>query len=418
MKAGILAIGTELLMGQTVNTNASYLSKALNDLGIGVYYHYTVGDNPDRMKSALSDLLEKCDLVITTGGLGPTLDDITKEMVADVLGLEMVLDAHSLSRVKERFLLFNRTMPANNIRQAYFPEGALILDNDEGTAPACIINDHNTETKIIVLPGPPRELKHLFDKYVKNYLSELNGLVMASTYLSVYDLGESAAEEILMDLIVGQINPTIATYAGDGKVLIRITASGHPEIENRRLVDEMVDVIKSRIGSYIISDTGKDIDLVLFELLKEKGKTISFVESCTGGKLVSALVKYPGASDVIDCGFVTYSNAAKMREVGVLSETLQTYGAVSHQTCYEMVKGLVDKTGTNIGVSITGIAGPTGGTDEKPVGLVYIGIRIEDEIYTFENRFSGNREMIQTRTVNKALKLLYDLLNKMLIFDK
>ena len=413
MKAGILAIGTELLMGQTVNTNASYLSHALNDLGVGVYYHYTIGDNPERIKSALIDLMTKCDLVITTGGLGPTLDDITKEMIAEVLGLEMVLDPHSLSRVKERFMLFNRIMPESNIRQSYFPEGAIILDNDQGTAPACIINCQKTDTKIIVLPGPPRELKHLFDKYVKTYLSDLNGLSMASAYLSVYDLGESTAEELLMDLIVDQVNPTIATYAGDGKVLIRVTSSGYSEDENKRLVDEMVDVIKGRIGTYIVSDSGQDIDSVIFELLKAKGKTISFVESCTGGKLVSALVKYPGASDVVDSGLVTYSNASKIREVNVLSETLQTYGAVSHQTCYEMVKGLVDKTGTNIGVSITGIAGPTGGTDEKPVGLVYIGIKIEDEIYTFENRFTGNRDMIQTRTVIKALKLLYDLLIRM-----
>ena len=175
----------------------------------------------------------------------------------------------------------------------------------------------------------------------------------------------------------------------------------------------MVANIRLRIGSYIVSETGQDIEEVIFELLKEKGKTISFVESCTGGKLVSALVKYPGASDVIDSGLVTYSNASKIREVNVLSETLQTYGAVSHQTCHEMVKGLVEKTGTNIGVSITGIAGPTGGTDEKPVGLVYIGIKIEDETYTFENRFTGSREMIQTRTVIKAFKLLYDLLIEM-----
>ena len=413
MKAAILAIGTELLMGQTVNTNASYLSHALNDLGIGVYYHYTVGDNPERMKSALMDLMSKCDLVITTGGLGPTLDDITKEMIAEVLGLEMVLDPHSLARVKERFMLFNRVMPESNVRQAYFPKGATILDNDQGTAPACIIDCQKTNTKIIVLPGPPRELKHLFDRYIKTYLSDINGLSMASSYLSVYDLGESTAEERLMDLIVDQINPTIATYAGEGKVLIRVTSSGYSEEENKRLVNDMVANIRLRIGSYIVSETGQDIEEVIFELLKEKGKTISFVESCTGGKLVSALVKYPGASDVIDSGLVTYSNASKIREVNVLSETLQTYGAVSHQTCHEMVKGLVEKTGTNIGVSITGIAGPTGGTDEKPVGLVYIGIKIEDETYTFENRFTGSREMIQTRTVIKAFKLLYDLLIEM-----
>ena len=413
MKAGILAIGTELLMGQTVNTNATYLSKQLNDLGIGVYYHYTVGDNPERIKKALADLLDHCDLVITTGGLGPTLDDITKEVIAEALELEMDLDQRSFEIVKEYFKKFNRIMPESNIRQAYFPKGAIILDNEKGTAPACIVELKDTNQAIVVLPGPPRELKHIYEKHVKDYLEASNALKMFSVYLSVYDYGESSAEESLMDLIKGQTNPTIATYAGDGKVLIRVTSSGLKHEENKLEVNRIVAEIKMRMGSYIVSEEGEDIDLVISKLLKDRGMKISVVESCTGGKLISALVKHAGASDIVETGIVTYSNSAKVRDIGVSPETLQTYGAVSHQTCFEMVKGLITKTGSDVGISITGIAGPTGGTIEKPVGLVYIGLSIAGDIYTFENKFSGDRELIQNRCVIKALKLLYDHLVKM-----
>ena len=408
MKAAILAIGTELLMGQTVNTNASYLSRALSELGIGVYYHNTVGDNPLRIKETLKLLLDSCDLIVTTGGLGPTLDDITKEVIAETLGLNMVLDQHSLDLIKERFRLFNRTMPESNIRQAYFPEGAIILDNAQGTAPACILEVAGTEKVIVVLPGPPREMKHIYHTYIESYLKSRSNIRMHSKYLSVYDLGESALEERLIDLIINQTNPTLATYAGDGKVLLRVTSSGDDTLDHIKLVEDMVKIVKTRVGEYIVSEDGDDIDRVILNLLMNKKLKIAFAESCSGGKLVSTFVKHAGASEVVDAGLVTYSNEAKVRELNVNPQTLKTYGAVSHQTCAEMVKGLIDKTGCDIGVSITGIAGPTGGSEEKPVGLVYIGIGINTEVYTFENHFSGDRAMIQHRAVIKALKLLYD----------
>lgn len=410
MKAAILAIGTELLMGQTVNTNATTLSKALGEIGIGVYYHMTVGDNPQRIKETLLKLLEECDLIITTGGLGPTLDDITKEVIAEALSLEMVLDHRSFDIIKERFRMFNRNMPENNIRQAYFPKGAIILDNEKGTAPGCIVELENTNQSIIVLPGPPRELKHLYDTHVKAYLLERHHLSMVSKYLSVYDYGESAVEERLVDLIESQQNPTLATYAGDGKVLLRITASGPSTDENHKLVDGVVSEVYHRMGDYIVSDQGQDIDEVIVRLLLSKKLTLAMAESCTGGKLASTLIKHPGTSEVIDSSLVTYSNASKIRLLDVKPETLQIYGAVSHQTCSEMVKGAVNHSNADIGISITGIAGPTGGTDEKPVGLVYIGLSIFGEVYTFENKFTGDRELIQQRAVIKALKLLYDYL--------
>ena len=410
MKAAILAIGTELLMGQTVNTNASYLSRALSELGIGVYYHNTVGDNPKRIKESLNLLMESCDLIVTTGGLGPTLDDITKEVIAETLGLQMILDQRSLDLIQERFRLFSRSMPESNIRQAYFPEGAIILDNSQGTAPACILEVKGTDKVIVVLPGPPREMKHIYHTYIESYLKSRSQIKMHSKYLSVYDLGESALEEQLIDLIVNQTNPTLATYAGDGKVLLRITSSGGDTIDHEKMVDDMVETVKSRVGTYIVSESGEEIDRVILNRLIANNLKIAFAESCTGGKLASAFIQHPGASDVVDAGFVTYSNKAKIRDLGVDKQTLVNYGAVSHQTCAEMVKGLIDKTGCDIGVSITGIAGPTGGTEEKPVGLVYIGIGIEKEVYTFENHFAGDRTTVQNRAVIKALKLLHDTL--------
>lgn len=410
MRAGILAIGTELLMGETVNTNATYLSKELTAIGIGVYYHYTIGDNVERITQHFVSLLDTCDVIFTTGGLGPTLDDITKEVVAKALNLEMVMDPHSLQLIKERFSMFNKVMPESNTRQAIFPEGAIILDNHQGTAPACILKviHHDKEKHVIILPGPPRELKHLFEMYVLDYLTQLSTVKFHSVYLSVYDYGESSVEATLMDLFESQSNPTIATYAAEGKVLLRITASGNDEKLNVDKVNALVETVKSRLGHHIVSDAGEDLERVVSNMLIEKGLTLSVAESCTGGLLASTLVKNAGASEFLKAGYITYSNDAKMNDLGVKAETLKQFGAVSHQTCSEMVKGLVNKTQTDIGISITGIAGPSGGTPLKPVGLIYIGLSYKGEVITIEAKLTGDREMIQKRSVIKALKILYN----------
>jgi nicotinamide-nucleotide amidase len=412
MVAGILAVGTELLMGQTVNTNATFLSEALNHMGISVYYHITVGDNRERMKALFNQLLDECDIVFTTGGLGPTQDDITKEVVAEALGLEMRYDEHSMQRIRERFKLYNRKMTDSNIRQAYFPEGAIILDNDEGTAPACIVEVPSRHKIVYVLPGPPREMKHIFNRHMGDDLLKRNQMKMHSVYLSVYDLGESSTEDKLLDLIDRQTDPTIATYAGEGKVLVRVTSFNSDEARAKHVVSEMVEEIKRRIGEFIVSENGEDINDVIVNRMASLKQTIAFAESCTGGKLVEALVKVPGASEVVNRGYVTYSNEAKMEDLNVSEETLKRYGAVSHETCLEMVKGLKARTNADLCISITGIAGPDGGTAEKPVGLVYIGISYKGQAYTLENRFRGNRSMIRQRAMNTTLKLIYDLIRE------
>jgi len=412
MIAGILAVGTELLMGQTVNTNAAYLGAQLNNMGISVYYHLTVGDNRLRMKQLLKQLIDECDLIFTTGGLGPTLDDITKEVIAETLGLEMVFDDHSMARIKERFKLYNRQMTESNTRQALFPEGSYILDNDEGTAPACIVKVPNSEKRIYVLPGPPREMKHIFTRHMHADLLKRNNMAMHSKYLSVYDLGESSTEDALLDLIEIQHDPTIATYAGDGKVLVRVTSFNTDAKIATERVDKMVKEIYKRIGDHIVSDQGENINDVIVKKLIEKNLTIAFAESCTGGKLIESLIQVPGASKVINRGYITYDNSAKIEDLGVSPDTLSRYGAVSHETCLEMVKGVQSKAKVDIGISITGIAGPGGGTDEKPVGLVYIGVMFKDKCYTLEHHFRGDRSMIRQRALNTTLKIIFDLLKE------
>lgn len=411
MKAGILAIGTELLMGQTLNSNAAELSRELSEIGVGVYLHYTVGDNRQRMATHLKMLMDSCDLVITTGGLGPTQDDITKDVLAEVLNVPMVLHEPSLEYIKKRFMKFNRTMPDNNLRQAYFPEGAFILDNEKGTAPACRVElDHCT---VIVLPGPPSEMRHVFHAHVKPYLLTKTDSQMYSAYLSIYDMGESMVEEKLLHLIDNQTDPTLATYAGDGKVLLRVTASMGTKLENQQKVDQMVSEIKEIIGAYVVSDKGESLPEVLLNLLSFKQKTVAFAESCTGGKMVSSLVSYSGASNCVHSGIVCYSNDSKIKALGVSENTLAQSGAVSRETCLEMTRGILRVSGADFGVAVTGIAGPLGGSDEKPVGLVYIGIGYEGGVEVHELHFFGDREQIQNRVSLKGLKLIYDKLQNM-----
>ncbi len=414
MKAGILAIGTEILMGKITNTNATFLSEKLNSMGIGVYYHMVVGDNKGRVMKAFTELLDACDIIVTTGGLGPTMDDLTKETLAEVLGLEMVLDPQSLDFIKGRFKLFNRTMPESNVKQAYFPEGAMVLSNDMGTAPACYMKHEwfGQMKHIFVMPGPPKEMTFIYQTHLEAILCQLSDNFMYSKYLSLYDIGESSIEEQLIDLFERQTSPTLATYASDGHVLLRITAFGQSEAENANKVSDMIQCVRERIGAHIVSEDGETIERVVVKMLEDQGLSLSVSESCTGGGLAARIVSCPGASSVLYAGYVTYSNASKMSDLNVSPQTLDDFGAVSHQTCHEMVRGTQERTQADVVISITGIAGPSGGSFEKPVGRVYIGVGFKGNIVTFENQFAGNRQQIQSRAVNKALKHLYDVLNK------
>lgn len=404
MIAEILAVGTELLMGQISNTNAQYLSKRLNEVGIGVYYHSVVGDNPLRLKESLKLALSRADVIITTGGLGPTQDDLTKETIAEAMGRRLILHEETYQGIKAFFEKLNRRMADSNGKQAYLPENSLIIPNPNGTAPGCIIENDN---KIVVMfPGPPKEMIPMFEETVYPYFEQKTGQTISSRMLKVFGIGESEMELRIIDLIEAQNNPTIAPYVGTGEVIIRVSAHGKDKEEAQQLMGPVIENIHERLGNFLYSDCGESMEEVVVALLKKGGISLSVAESCTGGMLASSLISVPGVSEVFDRGFITYSNEAKMQELGVSQETIERYGAVSRETAEEMVSRLVKRTGTRAGIAITGIAGPEGGTKDKPTGLVYLAVSLDGDITSQEVRLAGDRERVRHVACLNALNLL------------
>lgn len=404
MKCEIVAVGTELLLGNIVNTNAQYLSQKLADLGIDVYYHVAVGDNLKRLSDTIKEGLLRSDLIITSGGLGPTVDDLTKEGVADALGLRLLPDGASIRKIEAMFKAMGRTMTENNIKQGYIPEGAEILENDNGTAPGVLIEKDGKT--VIMLPGPPKELYPMFEDKVLPYLRTKTASTIRSRMLRVIGVGESAAEDMLKDIFREQTNPTIAPYAKEGEVHLRITAKADSAEEAGRMLDKMESSVRDILGENIYGYDEETLEEVVVKLLQERKLTLSLAESCTGGLVANRLTDVPGASENLMCGVVSYSNASKMKLLGVKEETLREYGAVSSQTAEQMAEGVRRILNTDIGVSVTGIAGPGGGSMEKPVGLCYIGIAFGDGTEVHKLNFTGNRKRIKWNTSNRALDLL------------
>ncbi len=372
MTAEILCVGTELLLGQIVNTDAQFLSRELSRIGIAVYRQSTIGDNPARLKEAFLTALGRSDIVFATGGLGPTMDDLTKETIAEALSLPMELHKDSLGKLKDFFMRLGRTMTPNNEKQAWFPKGAIILKNDRGTAPGCIVETGGKA--VIILPGPPRELTYMYEHEVLPYLEGKSNLKFHSVNLRFIGIGESELEHRVKDLMEAQTNPTIAPYAGSGEVMLRLTASA-PDMERAKALIAPVEAeIRSRVGQYLYTSEYSSLAETMVRLLAQKGLTLAIAESCTGGMLSSMLVDVPGSSEVLAGGVVAYSNDVKQSLLGVKVETLSAHGAVSPETALEMAQGTLERIGADYALSTTGIAGPGGGTAEKPVGLVYVAL--------------------------------------------
>ncbi|NMB96881.1 MAG: competence/damage-inducible protein A [Clostridiaceae bacterium] len=404
MNAEILAVGTELLLGQIVNTNAQYISQRLPEVGVNVYYHNVVGDNPKRLKTTLNLALQRSDVVIMTGGLGPTKDDITKETVAEVLNRMLVLDEDCLNIMKSFFSKHHRKMTENNLKQAYLPEGCIIIKNKNGTAPGCII-EHGDKT-VIMLPGPPSEMRPMFDDTVIPYLKNKCKSRLVSRFVKIFGIGESAVEDKIIDLVENQTNPTIASYAKPGEVMLRVTASCNTPEEADELINPLIDDIKHRLGDAIYSTDNKELEEVVADLLLEKNVTISIAESCTGGLISKTLTELPGISKVFMSGVVSYSNSSKVDILGVKPETIEKYGTVSKATAIEMAENIRKISNTDIGVSVTGIAGPSGGTDEKPVGLVYVALATRNRTEFKELKLWGERTRIRNVTCLHALDMV------------
>lgn len=399
MKSIILSIGTELLLGQILNTNEKFISERLKELGIDVLYRVTVGDNPDRLEEVVKLAVEKADLVVISGGLGPTEDDLTKETVAKAMDKKLVLNKNCLHKIKGFFRNLDMDMSENNIKQAYIPESAIVMENDEGTAPGFIIEDNN---KIIaVMPGPPREMERMFKDSLIPFLSNKNSEKIYYRNLRLIGIGESDLETRLLDLISNQTDPTIATYAKEGECSVRITSKKENLDEAKKSVDSILPYVNERVGEFIFSYDDKELIEVVADKLKAEKLTISTAESCTGGLLASTFTDVPGISEVYEGGFVTYSNQAKIREIGVSEKTLKEYGAVSEQVAYQMAEGVRRVAETDIGISITGIAGPDGGSADKPVGLAYVGIAAKHETKVFKILIKPSN-----RTYNKRIFML------------
>ncbi|NLH46536.1 MAG: competence/damage-inducible protein A [Acholeplasmataceae bacterium] len=408
----VINTGTELLLGDILNTNFQYLSKALNQKGFDVLYQTTVGDNETRLREVLKIAIARADIIVTTGGLGPTRGDITKEMVASALDLPLELDQETLEKINQFFIHRGICMPENNVKQAMIPQGAHILKNDAGTAPGLAVEAD--DKLIILLPGPPNEMKHVCTEQMLPFLEEhfsQQGIIH-SKVLRLKGIGESTVAEKLDDIIMSQTNPTIAIYARSGEIIIRITAKSIDYAMAEAMIAEMEAEVRKRLENNIYGVDNESLAKKLGEELLKRNSTISFAESCTGGLASSMLTDIPGSSEYLLGSVVSYSNEAKAKVINVSEDSLKKYGAVSEQVAREMAAGVRNLFNTTLGVGITGIAGPGGGSSEKPVGLVYMAIASEKGIVCQKHKFHGSRTDNKLRSVLAAFSLALDKLNE------
>lgn len=405
MQAEVLSVGTELLLGQTVNTDTTIVAKALSMLGIDLLYAAVVGDNVKRLEKAVHDALERSDILITTGGLGPTGDDLTKETVAAAAGKALALHEPSYKRLMEYFA--RGGLSENQIKQAMLPEGCTVLQNDNGTAPGCAFQTAAGKL-VVMLPGPPSELEPMLQNYAVPYLAQFQSAVIASHSVHVFGRGEAAVAEMIADLTENS-NPTAAPYAKEGEMFVRVTAKAATEAEADALCAPVIEEIRRRVGSFVYSVDVDSLEALVVDALRAAGKTLATAESCTGGLLAKRITDVAGSSDVFGMGCVTYANGVKEKLLGVPHETLEAYGAVSEETARAMAEGIVRASGSDIGVGITGIAGPGGGTAEKPVGLVYIALSDGKSTWVAKRQPAGrmkSREWHRHCAASKALDMV------------
>ena len=377
MRTEIIAVGTELLLGEIVNTDAPMIAQGLAELGIGVYFQTVCGDNPDRLKSVLEVAKQRADLIITTGGLGPTADDLTKETIAAAFGKGLVRDEESMARLREHFK--GRTMTKTNEKQADVPEGSTVFQNDWGTAPACAFEGEGC--LVIMLPGPPRECTPLFREKVMPFLEKRRGGALCSRYVKVFGMGESEMASRLSRQMDTWENPTAAPSAKEGECLVRITAMGKDKEEAFAMTEPAVREVRQVLGDVVYGVDVDSLEQVVVQEMTARGLTLATAESCTGGLMGKRITDVPGASACYLGGVVSYQNEVKENLLGVRHETLISKGAVSEDTACQMAEGVRKALGADIGISTTGVAGPGGGTPEKPVGLIYVGISTKDKTW-------------------------------------
>ncbi len=412
MNAEIICVGTEILLGNIIDTNSAYISNKLSVLGINLFFHTSVGDNEKRLISTVKAAAKRSDLIILTGGLGPTYDDITKEATAKAFGKSLYLDCESLDKIKAYFNAIGREMTENNVKQAYIIEGSKILQNDNGTAPGMVF-----ETKygaknvtVAILPGPPHEMSYMFDNYLYPYLEGRSGQSFFSSVLKIFGVGESKIESDLKDIMQTSKNPTLAPYAKETEVELRLTSAAKTREEAEVRFAPIISKIKSMYGKNVYGIDVANLETALYNKLKERNLTVSFAESCTGGLLAKRLTDVAGASEVMGFSAVTYSAKAKELILNVPSDIIKNHGVISRECAIEMAKGITKLANSDIGVSITGVAGPDKAED-KPVGLVYVGIYTPSraplcfEFNLTRGRSSRSRENIRNIASSNAIYL-------------
>lgn len=373
--AELIAVGTELLLGNIANTDAQMLSQGLAGLGINVYYHTVVGDNPARLRAAVETAKGRADIIITTGGLGPTYDDLTKEVLAESFGKKLVLHEPSLERIRRYFeeKLPHRVMTENNSRQAMLPEGCVVFDNDWGTAPGCAFEAEGLH--VLMLPGPPRECEAMYRHRAVHYLRALSDEPIFSRNLCIFGMGESLVEDRLHGMMTELVNPSLAPYAKEGEVLLRVTAKAENEASANAAMQPVIDRVYEKLGDVIYCEQERgSLAETVFSLLKSRGLSLAAAESCTGGMLAAELTGLPGASAVFRGGVVAYTNEVKTALLGVDAELLARSGAVSEAVALEMARGAAQRLGADIGVGISGLAGPDGDGTDTPVGTVFVAL--------------------------------------------
>lgn len=408
MRAEIIAVGNEVVMGHITNTNAGYIAKELQTIGIMPKYHTAICDEIETVRAALDTALKRSDIILITGGLGPTKDDLTKETVCEFLGQKLEMQEDALKKIEAYFKSVGKTMSENNKKQALFPDTAYILQNNYGTAPGCILKHENSY--IVLLPGPPKEMQPMFQSYVIPYFEKMMTTYYKTIDIKLFGIGESAMAEKIADLLGEFKWGIVAPYISGYEVIVRIIAQGKTKEEAINLAESSKNEIEKRLSEYVIGYNEDKLENQVVKCLEKHNYTVATVESCTGGLLAGTLVNCSGVSAYFEEGFITYSNEAKTKLVGVSEATLARVGAVSEETAREMAEGVRQVTGATIGLSTTGIAGPMGGTKQKPVGLVYIGLALPEKTYVYELHLKGTRQEIREKTVKTILYELYKLL--------
>jgi len=404
--AEIIGVGTELLLGNIANTDAQDVSRALSEIGINVYFHTVVGDNPERLKQAVAIARSRADIIITTGGLGPTCDDLTKQTLAEAFGKKLVFSEDEAERIREFFRdrLHTTEVTENNFQQAYLPEGCVIFHNGYGTAPGCAFQSEGTH--VLMLPGPPNECREMLANCAVPYLKALSDEEIHSHNIHIFGKGESAVEARLRDMMLSLENPTLAPYAKDGEVLLRLTAKARTRDEAEKMMAPVLRRVREILGDIIYGVDTESLENTVVMLLKEKNKTLSCAESCTGGLLSKRVTDVPGASSVFSGGVTTYATAAKTSILGVDAGLIREKGVASREVALQMAVKVRELFGTDLGVGITGIAGPDSDDSGRAPGTVFVALATRNSVWCRDLALAFDRARVRTTASNHALDMI------------